>query len=74
LFGLQRLVSIQKEVDASDEALDEELLKRTTPIPKESESVASQNDAGQSELTELQQHILRSFTGEDSSGRASDKW
>ncbi len=74
LFGLQRLVSIQREVDASDEALDEELLKRTTPISKESESVVSQNNAGQSELTELQQHILRSFTGEDSSGRASDKW
>lgn len=74
LFGLQRLVSIQREVDASDEALDEELLKRTTPISKESESVASQTDAGQSELTELQHHILRSFTGEDSGSRASDKW
>ncbi|HEX5544617.1 MAG TPA: hypothetical protein VFX10_03910, partial [Nitrospira sp.] len=74
LFGLQRLVSIQKDLDSSDEALDEELLKRTTPISKESESVANQNAAGQSELTELQQHILRSFTGEDSGGRASDKW
>lgn len=74
LFGLQRLVSIQKDVDGSDEALDDELLTRTTPISKEQESLASQNEAGQSELTELQQHILRSFTGEDSSGRASDKW
>ncbi len=74
LFGLQRLVSIQRDIDAGDEALDEELLNRTTPILKESESVASQHDAGQSELTELQQHILRSFTGEDNSGKASDKW
>ena len=74
LFGLQRLVSIQKDLDSSDEALEEELLKRTTPISKESESVANQNASGQSELTELQQHILRSFTGEDSGGRASDKW
>lgn len=65
LFGLQRLVSIQKDADAGDEALDEELLKRTTPISKEPESVARQNEAGQSELTELQQHILRNFIGED---------
>lgn len=74
LFGLQRLVSIQKDVDAHDEALDEELLTRTAPISKESESLATQHESGPSELTELQQHILRSFTGEDSSGRASDKW
>jgi len=75
LFGLQRLVSVQKDLDAGDEALDEELLKRTAPISEESESVANQHAAGQSELTELQQHILRSFTGgDDSSGRASDKW
>lgn len=74
LFGLQRLVSIQKDVDSSDDALDEELLARTTPISKEPESLASQHDADQPELTELQQHILRSFIGDDSSGRASDKW
>jgi hypothetical protein len=74
LFGLQRLVSVQKDLDAGDEALDEELLKRTAPISEESESVANQHAAGPSELTELQQHILRSFTGDDSSGRASDKW
>ncbi|HWG96265.1 MAG TPA: hypothetical protein VN647_04195, partial [Nitrospira sp.] len=74
LFGLQRLVSVQKDLDAGDEALDEELLSRTTPISKEAEPVANQNAAGQSELTELQQHILRSFIGDDSSGRASDKW
>jgi hypothetical protein len=74
LFGLQRLVSIQKDVDAGDEALDEELLRRTTPISKEPGALGTQNEAGHAELTELQQHILRSFTGEDSSGRASDKW
>lgn len=74
LFGLQRLVSIQKDVDAGDEALDEELLKRTTPISKESESLATGHESGPSELTELQQHILHNFVGEDVSGRASDKW
>jgi hypothetical protein len=74
LFGLQRLVSIQKDVDASDEALDEELLKRTTPISKEPESLAAPHEGGPVEITELQQHILHNFIGEDVSGRASDKW
>jgi len=74
LFGLQRLVSIQKDVDASDGALDEELLTRTAPMSKEPESLAPPNEASPSELTELQQHILHNFIGEDVSGRASDKW
>jgi hypothetical protein len=74
LFGLQRLVSIQRDVDAGDEALDEELLTRTAPISKEPESLATENESESSKLTELQQHILHNFIGEDSSGRASDKW
>lgn len=74
LFGLQRLVSIQKDVDAGDEALDEELLTRTAPRSKEQELLASPNEASPAELTELQQHILHNFIGEDVSGRASDKW
>jgi hypothetical protein len=74
LFGLQRLVSIQRDVDAGDEALDEELLTRTAPISKEPESLATENESESSKLTELQQHILHNFIGEDNSGRASDKW
>jgi hypothetical protein len=74
LFGLQRLVSIQKEIDTGDEALDEELLKRTTPPSKELKSPATQNEVGYPELTELQRHILHNFIGEDISGRATDKW
>jgi hypothetical protein len=74
LFGLQRLVSIQKDLDASDEALDDELLARTAPIPKESETPELQNEPASSGLTELQQQILHNFVGEDVSGRASDKW
>jgi hypothetical protein len=61
-------------VDAGDEALDEELLTRTAPISKEPESLATENESESSKLTELQQHILHNFIGEDSSGRASDKW
>ncbi len=74
LFGLQRLVSIQRDVDADDEALDEELLTRTAPISKEPGSLATENESESSKLTELQQHILHNFIGEDISGRASDKW
>jgi hypothetical protein len=74
LFGLQRLVSIQKDVDASDEALDEELLTRTAPRSKDPELLAPPNEASPTELTELQHHILNNFIGEDVSGRASDKW
>jgi hypothetical protein len=75
LFGLQRLVSIQHDVDTSDEALDEELLKRSAPAPKESDALPSRaGEAAQGELTDLQRHILHNFFGEDVSGRASDKW
>jgi len=75
LFGLQRLVAIQKDLDTSDDALDQELLQRSAPAPKESESPPSQTGgAAQGELTDLQRHILHNFFGEDVTGRASDKW
>jgi hypothetical protein len=75
LFGLQRLVSIQDDFDASPEALEEELLKRTTPTPKEPAGML-EGPAGapKPELTEQQKQILNNFFGEDVSGRASDKW
>jgi hypothetical protein len=74
LFGLQRLVFIQKDVDASENALDEELLKRTAPTPKETESAPPAIEPIPGELTELQKQILHNFIGEDVSGRSSDKW
>lgn len=74
LFGLQRLVAIQKEVDITHEALDEVLLTRSRPTPKESEPPSREHEAGQGELTDLQQQILHNFIGEDVSGRGSDKW
>lgn len=75
LFGLQRLVSIQNDFDASPEALEEELLKRTAPTPKVAvAALESQAEGGKPELTELQKQILHNFIGEDVSGRASDKW
>ncbi len=75
LFGLQRLAAIQQDFDTSPEAVDQILLKRTAPTPKEPvEALPGQPELGSSELTEMQKHILHNFIGEDVSGRASDKW
>ncbi|MBX3328484.1 MAG: hypothetical protein U0223_01610 [Nitrospira sp.] len=74
LFGLQRLVSIQKDLDTSPVALDEELLTRSMPTPKAGELASAASESGQGELTDLQRHILHNFIGEDVTGRPSDKW
>ncbi|MBI3356169.1 MAG: hypothetical protein HY038_05260 [Nitrospirae bacterium] len=75
LFGLQRLVSVQQDFDTSTEALDEMLLKRTTPTPKEpAGALEGPAETSKPELTELQKQILHNFMGEDVGGRASDKW
>jgi hypothetical protein len=74
LFGLQRLVAIQKDVDTTPEALDEVLLARSRPTFKESEPALREREAGHGELTDVQRHILHNFIGEDASGRSSDKW
>jgi hypothetical protein len=74
LFGLQRLVSMQKDLDTSNAALDDELLKRSTPTPKAGELPPPTPESGHTELTDLQRHILHNFIGEDVSGRSSDKW
>lgn len=72
LFGLQRLVAIQKDVDMTHDALDDILLARTRPSTKESEAVPGAVEPA--ELTDLQRQILHNFVGEDVSGRFSDKW
>ena len=74
LFGLQRLVAIQKDVDSSPEALDDLLLARSRPPSKESHTTSGEREAGHGELTDLQRQILHNFMGEDVSGRFSDKW
>lgn len=74
LFGLQRLVSIQKDLDTSNAALDEELLKRSMPTPKAGDLPSPSTESGQGEITDFQRHILHNFVGEDVSGRSSDKW
>jgi hypothetical protein len=74
LFGLQRLVAIQKDVDVTSDALDELLIARSGPPSKESLSTSGERQAGHGELTDLQRQILHNFIGEDVSGRFSDKW
>jgi len=75
LFGLQRLTTILNDMDASPEAVDEELLKRTAPIPKPEVGVLeAPAEPPVKELSEMQAQILNSMRGEDATGRASDKW
>jgi hypothetical protein len=75
LFGLQRLTTILNDMDRSPEAVDEELLKRTAPIPKvEVGALDAPPEPPVKELDEMQTQILKSMRGEDASGRASDKW
>lgn len=74
LFGLQRLVSIQQDTDTSPEALDEELLKRTTPRAKPEAGAIDGPSEPKLVITDHQKQILHNFIGEDVSGRASDKW
>lgn len=75
LFGLQRLVAIQQDLDRSPDVLEQELLKRTAPpSPESSIALPPQLETVTGELTEMQKQILHNFIGEDASGRASDKW
>ena len=75
LFGLQRLTTILNDMDHSPEAVDEELLKRTTATPKlEVGALEAPAEAPKKELSEMQSQILNSMRGEDVSGRPSDKW
>ncbi|MEO5954662.1 MAG: hypothetical protein ABIR36_03070 [Nitrospiraceae bacterium] len=75
LFGLQRLIAILNDMDASREASDEELLKRTAPRQKlEAGALESASEPAVKELSEMQSQILSSMRGEDATGRASDKW
>lgn len=65
LFGLQRLMAVLSEIDASPEALEQELLTRTAPIAKE--ALALTDEASQpavEEVGQMKQHVLTSFMGE----------
>lgn len=65
VFGLQRLLAILGDFDAGDEALEHHLLSKTAPASKEDPALLdAPADASKEQLSELQEHILRSFVGE----------
>jgi hypothetical protein len=75
LFGLQRLITILNDMDRSPDAVDADLLRRTTAKPKiEVGALKDSTEPPVKELSEMQAQILNSMRGEDVSGRPSDKW
>ncbi len=65
LFGLQRLSAILAEIDSSPEALEADLWARITPKPKAApEEEMEPAPSAEPQLTEMQEHILRSLRGE----------
>lgn len=65
LFALQRLTAIQNEMDLSPDALEQELLDRVAPAPKEVPALEEPKPAGELQLDEMGEHVLRSMLGED---------
>ena len=63
LFTLQRLAAIQSEWDLSPNAVEQELLDRIAPIPKE--GGLSEEEKAQLQLGEMGEHVLRSMLGEE---------
>jgi hypothetical protein len=65
LFALQRLSAIQNEREMDSTALEQMLLQRSAPSPKESESKPEAEATAPSlELNEMSEHVLRSMKGE----------
>ncbi len=64
LFGLQRLMAVLSEIDSSPDALEQELLIRTAPVPKEALALTDEAQAKPEEMGQMQQHVLTSFIGE----------
>ncbi len=66
LFALQRLSALQAERDMDGAALEQLLLQRTAPAPKEPESPTQpETDAQTIQSADWEEHILRSMRGED---------
>ncbi|MBS0169930.1 MAG: hypothetical protein JSR62_06205 [Nitrospira sp.] len=65
VFGLQRLLAVLSEIDSSPDALEEELLTRTAPIPKDVPELTDETTQPKpEEMGQMQQHVLNSFIGE----------
>ena len=65
VFGLQRLLAVLSEIDSSLDALEEELLARTAPVPKDIPELTDETaQPTPEEMGQMQQHVLNSFIGE----------
>ena len=65
LFALQRLSAIQNERDLDAATLEQALLQRSAPAPKESAEKPEQEAAAPTpQLDEMGEHVLRSMKGE----------
>ncbi len=64
LFALQRLSAIQNERDTDSAALEQILLQRSSPTPKESIGKPEAEAAPPLELNAMGEHVLHSMKGE----------
>ncbi|MFM8550898.1 MAG: hypothetical protein ACKOCD_01055 [Nitrospiraceae bacterium] len=65
VFALQRLLAILDETEMPIEALESDLMARVTPTPKVAPAEAGAEPApAEPQLSEMGQHVLRSFMGE----------
>ena len=64
LFGLQRLVAILNDFDASPEALDEAMLARSAPKAHEDQAQLPEKAPAEPVTNEMKEHVLKSMFGE----------
>ncbi|HJU05198.1 MAG TPA: hypothetical protein VJ692_08580 [Nitrospiraceae bacterium] len=65
LFGLQRFAAILADLDTSPDALEHDLLARISPAAKEAAAELEGAQAQEGQLSEMGEHVLRSFLGEE---------
>lgn len=64
LFALQRLLAILDDMDMSVDALEADLLARVSPASKASPDAQTEASPTEPQLSEMGEHVLRSFMGE----------
>ena len=64
LFALQRLCTVQSEMDLSPEGLEQDLIQRVSPTPKERPALEDQSSP-ESQSDAMRDHVLKSMLGED---------
>ena len=66
LFALQRLAAILAEMDTTPDLVEQELLNRISPEPKTAAGEPLEEKKTEApQLSEMGEHVLKSFTGEE---------